>query len=178
MVHPSIYRIYPSVHPLVIHPSSIHLIHPSPNYPSIHPIPPSPIYPIIDLIHPSFYPSNHPSTQFIHHPSIHPSNHSSRFIHLSIQSLSILIHPITHLSIHPITHRSIHPIDYLSIHPIIIYPSIQSLSIHPSNHPSTRSIDPSIHPIIYPPDSSVTHLSIQSNISIKTTQEFIIPLFK
>ena len=149
-LHPSIHPIFHppdssithlSIHPSIqssIHPpdssthlsiqSSIHLIHPSPIYPSNHPSTRQILPPI------------YPFTWFIHHPSIHPSNHPSPLLSIqpSIRQILPPIYPFNHPSTwfihHPSIHQIIHPPD-----------SSITLSIHPSIKSFIHLIHPSIH---------------------------------
>ena len=78
--------------------------------------------------------SIHASTDSLIHLSIHISTH------LSIPSISVLIHLFIHPSIHPFIHLSIHPFIHLFIY----------LSIYPFIHPFIHlSIYLSIHSSIY-----------------------------
>lgn len=82
------------------------------------------------------------------HPSPHPS-----IIHPSIHQCT---HPFIPPSLHPSVHPSIHPPVPLSTHPPSVYPFICCSSTHhPSNHPS--SICPSVHLLIYPSIQSPTN---------------------
>ncbi|KAG8143462.1 hypothetical protein E2320_000683, partial [Naja naja] len=125
-------------------------IHPS-NWPSIHPSAQLAIQPATQLfIHPSICPASQPavhlSSQLPSCPSVQPAAQLS--IHSSIQ---LAIHPTIHPSIYSSVHPSSRPAGHPASHPAPASCSSSQPASQPSSCTSScPSIHPSVHPAIRP----------------------------